>query len=190
MNESNTNNMRYWKKAGGSLRVLAGLALLATFAPFASANDNRAPEVLPEISVDTTTNKVHFVGHAIGFQIYTWNGTSWGNAVPDATLYDDDGNVVATHFGTPNGPAWRSNSGSQVVGKLPPARVTVDQTAIQWLRLDAGSTQGPGIFANTTFIQRVHTVGGLAPFDPGTQIGQVAPVPYTADYFFYRHSND
>jgi hypothetical protein len=108
-----------------------------------------------------------------------------GNAVPEATLYDDDGNVVAIHFA---GPTWQSNSGSKVVGGLPPLRVTVDPTAIQWLRLDAVNPQGPGILAPTTFIHQVNTVGGLAPSTPGTSIGQVARVPYTADYFFYRKS--
>jgi hypothetical protein len=44
-------------------------------------------------------------------QIYTWNGTSWGTAVPDATLFDDEGNVVAIHSA---GPTWQSNSGSKV----------------------------------------------------------------------------
>jgi hypothetical protein len=43
---------------------------------------------------------------------------------------------------------------------------------------------GPGIFANTTFIQRVNTVGGKSPSTDGTFVGQVAKVPYTADYFF------
>jgi hypothetical protein len=49
---------------------------------------------------------------------------------------------------------------------------------------------GPGIFADTTFIQRVNTTGGKAPFENGMFVGQVAKVPYTADYFFYRQSND
>jgi hypothetical protein len=37
-----------------------------------------------------------------------------------------------------------------------------------------------------TFIQRVNTVGGNAPTDPGNFPGEVTRVPYTADYFFYR----
>jgi hypothetical protein len=137
-------------------------------------------------------NRVHFQGYAIGFQIYTWNGASWGSAVPDATLYDDDGNVVAIHFGTPNGPAWQSNSGSEVVGMLPPKPVIVDTNSIPWLRLNADPirTHGPGVLANTTFIQRVHTVGGKAPAENGAFVGQVARMPYTADYFFYRKSNN
>jgi hypothetical protein len=167
--------------------------LLCTAAAFAAqaGSDNRAPEVPEEIAVGTT-NKVHFHGFAIGVQIYTWNGTDWGNAVPRATLFDDDGNVVATHFGTANGPAWRSNSGSEVLGKLPPKRVMVDDTAIPWLSLEANEvfTHGPGILDATSFIHRVNTVGGLAPEEPGAFVGQVAEVPYTADYFFYRKSND
>jgi len=151
------------------------------------ADDNRAPSVPEEIKVDDG-NRVHFHGYAEGVQIYTWNGTDWGSAVPRATLFDEDGNVVIAHFGTPNGPAWRSNSGSEVVGKLPPKKVIVDHTAIPWLLLAAipDLTHGPGILANTSFVHRVNTAGGLAPFVPGAFVGQVAEVPYTADYFFYR----
>jgi hypothetical protein len=136
-------------------------------------SDIRAPE-------DT---KVHFHGFAQGFQIYTWDGSSWGVAVPDAVLYDNDGNVVATHY---IGPTWESNSGSKVVGAVIPPRVTVDPDAIPWLLLGAVQAQGPGVFAHTTHIQRVNTVGGKAPLVPGTYVGQVAKMPYTADYFFYR----
>ena len=168
-------------------------SLLCTAATFAAhaATDNRAPEVPDEIYAGET-NKVHFHGYAVGVQIYTWNGTDWGNAVPRATLFDDDGNVVATHFGTPNGPAWRSNSGSEVVGKLPPKRAIVDLTAIPWLLLAANPalTHGPGILGATSFIHRVNTVGGVAPSEAGTTIGQVVEVPYAADYFFSRVSND
>jgi len=104
-------------------------------------------------------------------------------------LFDNEGNVVADHFA---GPTWVSNSGSQVVGALPPKAVTMDPNAIPWLRLESveESTFGPGIFADTTFIQRVNTTGGKAPLEDGTFVGQVARVPYTADYFFYRETND
>src|SRR6266576_4496730 len=165
-----------------ALALLLGCGLLAMAA--ASGNDNRAPEVPDEISVGET-NKVHFHGFGGGVQIYTWNGSTWGAAVPKATLFDDDGNVVADHFA---GPTWVSNSGSQVVGALPPLSVTVDTNAIPWLRLTALNPEGPGIFAGTTFIQRVNTTGGKAPSANGTFVGQVARVPYSADYFFYRHT--
>ena len=162
------------------------VAACAAFAPAALATDNRAPEVPDAIKVDDG-HKVHFHGFGVGFQIYTWNGASWGTAVPDATLFDEDGNVVSDHFA---GPSWKSNSGSLVVGKLPPKAVIVDTNAIPWLRLEALTTEGPGVFAATTFIQRVNTTGGKAPSENGTFIGQVANAPYTADYFFFRKSND
>jgi len=179
------------------IKSVAALLLCAATALTAHAGtDNRAPDVPPEISVSSDTNKVSFHGLGVGFQVYTWDGTRWGSAVPDATLFDEDGNVVGMHFGVfaANGgfvgPAWQSNSGSTVVGKLPPAAVTVDTDAVPWLRLQASTTEGPGIFAETTFIQRVNTTGGKAPSAPGTFVGQVARVPYIADYYFYRKSND
>jgi hypothetical protein len=167
--------------------IALGLAAAATTSALAeNGNDNRAPDV-PEPIVVGATNKVHFHGFGVGFQVYTWDGSSWGPAVPDATLFDEDGNIVADHFA---GPSWKSNSGSLVVGALPPmAAVIVDTNAIPWLKLRALSTEGPGIFANTTFIQRVNTTGGKTPSVNGAFVGQVAEVPYTADYFFYRHSN-
>ena len=165
----------------GALALLLGGSLAA----LAAGNDNRAPEVPEDIAVPAG-NKVHFHGFGVGVQIYRWNGTSWGAAVPEAILFNAEG-IVAIHFA---GPTWQSNSGSQVVGALPPKAVTVDANAIPWLRLSAKSTEGPGIFANTTYIQRVNTTGGKAPSADGAFVGQVARVPYTADYFFYRQTSN
>jgi hypothetical protein len=164
--------------AVGALALLLGGGLAAL-----AGNDNRAPEV-PETIPVPAGNKVHFHGFAVGVQIYTWNGTDWGSAVPRATLFDGNG-IVAIHFG---GPTWESKSGSQVVGKLPPKSAIVDPDSIPWLLLEADPdrTHGPGILADTSFIHRVNTVGGKSPSVAGTFVGQVVEVPYTADYFFYR----
>jgi hypothetical protein len=77
------------------------MSLLASMLAFAGTafaegvgTDNRAPEVPDDSLVAPEFNKVHFHGYAIGFQIYTWNGVDWGRAVPDATLFDAEGNVV------------------------------------------------------------------------------------------------
>ena len=194
MNERNKNETPAARRLGpivgaalsANKTALGALALLlgGSLAALAAGSDNRAPEVPDEIAVPAG-NKVHFHGFGVGVQIYTWNGTSWGTAVPEAILFHANG-VVTIHFA---GPTWQSNSGSSVVGALPPKAVTVDTNAIPWLRLDAKNPEGPGIFANTTFIQRVNTTGGKAPSADGTFVGQVARVPYTADYFFYRHAN-
>lgn len=170
----------------GAVALLLGGGLGALAAE--SGNDNRAPEVPDEIAVEAG-NKVHFHGFGVGFQVYTWNGTDWGSAVPDAVLFGGENGVVALHSA---GPTWESNSGSKVVGELPPKSVIMDTNAIPWLLLkaDPDRTGGHGIFAGTTFIHRVNTTGGKAPLVNGTFVGQIARVPYTADYFFYRHAND
>jgi hypothetical protein len=142
-------------------------------------------------------NKVSFHGYAVGVQIYVAtasstspSGFSWTFNAPEAVLYDTDGNTVAIHyaFAGPTRPAWETDSGSRVVGIRTVPPVTVTPNSIPWLILsaDPDNTIGPGILAHTTYIQRVNTVGGLAPAAPPTQLGQEARVTYTAEYFFYR----
>src|SRR5687767_5889122 len=152
--------------------------------------DDREPET-PRIIAAPVETKVAFHTHAVGVQIYiaTPSPTDpstfvWTFSAPEAVLFDNDGSAVGIHYA---GPTWESASGSKVRA----ARVSglsVDATAIPWLLLKATSAEGPGIFARTTYIQRVNTVGGLAPAAAPTQAGQVARVPYTAEYFFYRAS--
>jgi hypothetical protein len=164
--------------------VLALLAL-AFVAPVGAdpGNDPRAPELTGDckkLQVEEG-NKVAFQASAIGVQIYRWNGTKWEFVAPDAILYNGNG-VVATHY---VGPTWESNSGSTVVGSVL-QRCTPDPTAIPWLLLEAAETEGPGIFDGITFIQRINTVGGLAPAEAGEVVGDEMEVPYMADYVFYR----
>jgi hypothetical protein len=129
-------------------------------------------------------HKVSFHVYANGVQIYRWNGTSWVFVAPEALLFADSGEqgVVGTHYA---GPTWESNSGSKVVGAVVD-RCTPDPADIPWLWLRAVSTSGPGILHRTTFIQRVNTLGGIAPVAPGSVPGEEALVPYTTEYFFYR----
>ena len=141
------------------------------------------PAVAMEIAVPAG-NKVFLVGHAVGVQIYSCNGTVWGPATPRANLYDDHGKLIITHFG---GPTWQAKDGSTVVGHAE-AMITVDRTAIPWVRLSAASTT-PGRLGNTTYIQRIATTGGLAPPAAecnATTAGTIAEVPYTADYYFWK----
>jgi len=145
-----------------------------------------APEVRPEIQVDEG-NKVFLVGHAVGVQIYTCNGSTWSSAVPRANLYDDNGTLIITHF---RGPTWQAKDGSQAVGTVVD-KVNVDRTAIDWVLLSTTTTPGPDgdRLVDTTFIQRIHTAGGLTPpaadCDAATA-GKVVEAPYTADYVFWK----
>ena len=175
-------------------RLLTPALALLTLACWTSlradpGQDNREPDLSPDCSsLDVgETNKVASHVYAVGVQIYRWNGTSWVFVAPSATLYanaDYDGQV-GTHY---VGPTWESNSGSKVLG----ARVagcTPDRTAIPWLLLKAVSSDGPGVFHRITYIQRVNTIGGIAPTTPGTTVGEEAQVPYAAEYVFYRAAN-
>jgi hypothetical protein len=163
----------------------AALALLA-FSMNARAQDS-TPPVLPSPLCDSLQipdgNSLTFHAYAIGVQIYRWNGTNWVFVAPSATLYADPGyhGQVAIHYA---GPTWQSISGSKVVGMRLVA-CTPDMTAIPWLKLGALSSQGPGVFNGVSFIQRVNTVGGKAPSTAGTTVGQMANVPYSAEYYFY-----
>jgi hypothetical protein len=151
---------------------------------------SRAPE-LPAVCASIEVpegNKVCFHVYAIGVQIYRWDGSAWAFVAPAAVLYANAGHdgEVGTHYA---GPTWESNSGSKVVGRRI-AGCTPDATAIPWLLLQAVTAEGPGIFHRVTYVQRVNTVGGLAPAAPGAFVSEEQQVPYTAEYFFYRAADN
>ena len=176
--------------AAGAAALLLALVVTARAEP---GNDNRAPVLEGEcakLNVEAG-NKVIAHGFGVGFQIYRWTGAAWQFVAPDAVLYEDAGDqggaagVLADHFA---GPSWQSHSGSTVVGVVD-KKCTPDPDSIPWLLLKASSIEGHGIFDGVTFIQRLNTVGGNAPSEPGDVVGEEAEVPYTADYFFYRAQN-
>jgi hypothetical protein len=64
----------------------------------------------------------------------------------------------------------------------------VDPTAIPWLLLGAVSHAGEGRMTKVTFVQRVNTVGGLAPTSAcdATHDGETKSVQYSATYRFFE----
>jgi hypothetical protein len=152
---------------------------------------------LPVLPSDTLAvpagNRLAFSFDAIGVQIYacqqTTSGPAWVFQAPEATLYDRCGHVAGKHFA---GPTWQANDGSTVVGaKL--AAFTVDPTAIPWLLLQAASHTGDGRMSEVSDVQRLDTVGGIAPATgcDVDHVGDTARVDYTATYFFYEpNGND
>ena len=162
---------------GFILAALIATGALASSAQASVPNDIKVPD----------GNKAFLEARAVGVQIYgcaiATGGYAWSLTGPRADLYKH-GKLIATHFA---GPTWKAKRGSQVVG----ARVNgvnVGPTAIDWLLLKATSTT-PGRFGATTYIQRIHTTGGLAPAaadcSAGT-VGTAREVPYTADYVFWK----
>jgi hypothetical protein len=186
MNSSRTRHALRLRPLNVTRAALA-LLLLALVAPVEAGpgHANRAPDLgqLQNLQVPAG-NKIAFQVLGVGVQIYTWTGTSWSFVSPEAVLFADpvEQHIVGFHFA---GPTWESFSGSNVVGTVIQSR-TPNPNAIPWLLLKAASNGGRGIFQRVTFIQRLNTVGGNAPTVPGDLPGQVARVPYTAQYVFYR----
>jgi hypothetical protein len=109
----------------------------------------------------------------------------WTFKGPEAALTDGSGHSLGKHY---TGPTWESNDGSSVVGKVKAQDPGPSASAVPWLLLTAKTTSGSGIFSATTSIQRLKTVGGVAPTEAcgASNAAQVARVPYTATYYFYR----
>jgi len=174
--------------ASTALLVAGIVAAAAAFSLTQVAWAGPPEPVVPGAIAVPDGNKVFLVGHGVGVQIYSCNGVVWGFVAPRANLYDDHGKLIITHFG---GPTWQAKDGSSVVGRVE-ANITVDASAIPWLRLSAASTAaGPDgdRLVETTYIQRIATTGGLAPPAAecnATTAGTVAEVPYTADYYFWK----
>src|SRR3954452_3278163 len=165
------------------LLVAGILAIIAAACLATAAQAHKQPPTVPATLQPPAGAKVFALGHARGVQIYSCNGTAWTFVAPRADLFNDRGKLKIIHFA---GPTWQAKDGSKVVGALFAPPVTVSPTAIPWLLLKAAST-APGPFGDklvkTTFIQRVNTVGGLAPAAAtctAATAGQTAEVPYTA----------
>jgi hypothetical protein len=153
-------------------------------------------EDIPDSLKAPQGNKLVDVCYAKGFQIYQVkrsasnpNVFQWVNIAPLATLFTkpDFREVMCHHFA---GPTWElvkgPLKGQTVVGKKL-FGITQDASAIQWLLLQAvdslSSTNN-----RITFIQRLFTVGGLAPTTGADEahLGQLDSIPYTARYYFYE----
>jgi len=164
--------------------TLLALVTAAAALPAAAGASVPPPDVPSTIAV-TGDEKPFLAAHAEGVQIYACRAGAWALVAPRATLYGENGNKIADHFG---GPTWQARDGSSVVGKRVDG-VTVDPGAIQWLLLSATPSAGSDgdRLAGTTHIQRINTVGGLAPAAADCVVeGQQVEIPYTADYVFWK----
>ena len=162
-------------------RLVLAAVLAATAAlPAAALAGPAAPPVPGDIAVPDG-HKPYLIAHAEGVQIYECTpSAAWRLVAPRATLTGENGKVVASHYG---GPTWEARDGSAVKAARD-AGVAGAPGAVDWLRLKATSTTD-GRLAATTYIQRIDTVGGVAPAGSCTA-GASAEVPYTADYVFFK----
>jgi hypothetical protein len=198
-------------------RLIACIGALATAFVVALPQVGHAQNVTPPRVPGTLNppegNEAFLIGHAFGSQDYvcaaSGSGVAFVLTTPEAVLFDNPGRRIINHFFSPNPveggtirATWQSTRNSSAFwGKLDhfatfdsdPDFVAPD--AIAWLLLSrAGVLEGSGNgddLAVATFVQRVNTVGGLAPStgcNSPDDLRKIAIVPYEADYVFFRKS--
>ncbi len=109
----------------------------------------------------------------------------WFFVGPDAGLKDRSGKIVGKYYGPPA--TWDLNDGSKVTGaQQAVAPAAAGSIPLQLVK--ANPAMGNGAMQGVTYIQRVNTLGGVAPAAAcaaGT-LGQKQVVRYSADYIFWR----
>ena len=190
----------------------SGLLVLALALPTAASAQQGGSIEVPAVPSNLTVeagNVPYLQTRAYGTQNYIClpsdKGVAWKLFGPQASLYPGDSPFqIATHFLSPNPEeegmpraTWQhSHDGSAVWAKAVQPSTDpnfVAPGAIPWLLLvkvgTAEGTAAGSLLAQTTFIHRINTAGGVAPATGCTiksQIGATALVPYSTDYFFYR----
>ena len=185
--------------------IVAALAIAAPFAAMASHID---PPRVPDTIAAPAGSKAFLIGHAVGTQncICLPDGAAakWVLFGPQATVFDDDGKQIMTHFLSPN-PAesgtpratWQHSDRTSSVWAMKVAESDdaryVEPGAIKWFLLQVKGTEEGSRphdrLTKTTVVQRVNTAGGVAPASECAVAGDVGKtrfVPYTADYVFYK----
>lgn len=164
------------------MRRLALLSGAAVLSAACATTELAMPDTLRPAATEVLSTTVG----ARGVQIYECRarqdgGYEWAFVAPDADLLDAQGRAIGHHGA---GPYWQSVDGSRVVGTVKARADAPSPGAIPWLLLSTKSSGPAGAFSNVTSIQRVNTVGGVAPATPCTVqfAGTPARVPYTADY--------
>ena len=179
------------KRRAAVIGALAGTAIIAGCV---SSNVPAIAEIPASLRVPENQTLIREV-RATGVQIYECKASAgepvvfqWSFKAPEAELRDKAGKVFGRHYA---GPTWEAYDGSKVVGDVV-ARTDAPGAAapggIQWLLLKAKSNTGKGVFAKVQSIQRLHTIGGLAPQDScdASRADQRTRVAYSADYYFYN----
>jgi uncharacterized protein DUF3455 len=183
-------------------------AVLAVTAPFAALATHIDPPQVPDTLAVPAGSKAFLIGHAVGTQNYIClpdgAAAKWVLFGPQATVFDDAGKQIMTHFLSPN-PAesgtpratWQHSDRTSSVWAMKIAESDdaryVEPGAIKWFLLQVKGTEAGtrehDRLTQTTVVQRVNTSGGVAPANEcavSGDVGKTKFVPYTADYVFYK----
>lgn len=181
--------IRHLCRSGWRTAWSAGLALLGGCTGLGLPMPASEPEV-PAALRPGADQKLLQVVPARGVQIYECRlkanaaGYEWALVAPEAELFDERGRRIGRHY---VGPHWEAEDGSRIAGTLKARAEAPAAGAIPWLLLQARSEGGEGTFSRVSSVQRIHTVGGVAPAAgcSAAKAGATARVPYTADYVLF-----
>ncbi len=157
----------------------------------AGTHSPKAAVAVPDKLKPGANETLTMIVPAKGVQIYECRAAKdpagayeWAFVAPEAELYDAGGRRIGKHYA---GPHWESADGSKIVGAVKERVDASAPDAIPWLLLTAKSVGSGGAFSKVTSIQRVNTVGGVAPKTGCSQATAGAParIQYTADYYFF-----
>lgn len=174
-------------------RIAQSALLVVMMAAVPVASAETGPTTIPENLKVPRERVVLFKTVATGVQLYTCKARTdapgtfeWTFKAPVAELRNEAGEKVGTHYA---GPTWEGNDGSKVMGEVVERANAPDPSAIPWLLLKAKSNAGTGVFSTVSHVQRLETVGGIAPTDGCNQstADTERAVEYRATYTFaYR----
>ena len=166
-----------------SLKVLPLIASLAAVSAFAQT----PKEVTPPAG-----NKAALTLMGVGMLAYECKAVAdkpgvfaWTFAGPDAKLLDASKKEIGKYYA---GPTWEANDGSKVTGKQLAVSPGV-AGAIPLQLVEAAPSTGKGAMNDVTYVQRLNTVGGVAPTTPAcaaANVGAKTTVGYSADYVFFK----
>jgi len=208
MNEDQRQNQQTRRRTR-LIACVSALGVGVTMAlPYAADAQTVTPPTVPPGLEVPAGNVAFLLGRGVGTQNYecqpadSIGHVAWVLFTPEATLFSDQQDQLTTHFFSPNPEegtvvraTWQDSRDTSIVRAK--AVATADDPtgsgAIAWVKLQTAGTQvgptGGTTLSDTTFVQRVNTVGGSAPAAGcalPTDIGRRAFMPYTADYFFYK----
>jgi hypothetical protein len=177
-----------WKRLSQTSLLVLGLMVAVVPADAAQGT----PAVTPSNLDVPDHNALLFTTYATGVQTYVCKARpddatrfQWTFVAPTADLWNPAGEKVGTHYA---GPTWEAADGSKVAAKVVERADAAAPGAIPWLLLEATDRTGSGVFGEVSYIQRLETVGGIAPADGCDQAaaGTERAIEYTAQYAFYH----
>lgn len=180
-----------------SSRILAGAAALVAVSVLSACGTmSQAPAFdqasLPDAVKVPAGNVVSMETVGVGEITYECRDkkdaagqTEWVFVGPKAVLNDRSGKAVGTYYGPPA--TWEANDGSKFTGtQVAISPATAGNIPLQLVK--ANPATGNGAMTDVTFVQRVATVGGVAPKSECSTAtkGTKEIVKYQADYILYK----